>query len=218
VRTLLSCTMHVTIAISNVKHVANPQDIWRPIAERLSPLLSLRVETQQRLFAVGRRLHPSPGDASNNARKEGVTLTATDIPFFVDADTWALESGRIVSGHVHPLSPESHGIPETLLHFVGYVPALSEQPMSVECSSPQSGGSCAGFTVERWGGVAILNNASYREDAEAMSMAADESATTVSKMHPARIADYLGLAVQQFPSVEGPARVECSCRLPRRWP
>lgn len=86
------------------------------------------------------------------------------MPFFVESDSWALEAGRIVTGHTHPLAPNFHGIAEKLLHFVGYIPAAVEAPMHVDCGAraqegvPKDG--CSGFVVAQWGGVVVLNSAS----------------------------------------------------------
>jgi hypothetical protein len=140
------------------------QRFWAPIAARLSPLLSMHIETQQRLHARGRLLDPG----TVRPAEGGVRLSEAAIPFFVDSDSWALESGRIVTGHTHPLAPDFHGIAEKLLHFVGYVPSVDEQPMYVECGAVdgsggvvemQPQGGCMGFVVAQWGGVVIMNNA-----------------------------------------------------------
>lgn len=124
----------------------------------MSLLLSLRVETQQRLFTRGRLLDPDTARPLGG----GVRLSEATIPFFVDSDSWALESGRIVTGHTHPLAPDFHGIAEKLLHFVGYIPAADEEPMHVDCrndADSMSQGDCAGFVVAQWGGVVLMNSA-----------------------------------------------------------
>lgn len=140
------------------------QGFWAPIAARLSPLLSLRIETQQRLHARGRLLDPGTEPITVRATEGGVRLSEAAIPFFVDSDSWALESGRIVTGHTHPLAHDFHGIAEKLLHFVGYVPAAVQQPMHVDCGTDAVEGvsseGCMGFVVAQWGGVVIMNSAS----------------------------------------------------------
>jgi Phosphatidylinositol-glycan biosynthesis class S protein len=148
---------HVCVNFYRYGKCVRLQGVWAPIAARLSPLLSLRIETQQRLHARGRLLDPS----TVRSAMGGVRLSETAIPFFVDSDSWALESGRIITGHTHPLAPDFHGIAEKLLHFVGYIPAADEQPMYVECGTGSvKDGECMGFVVEQWGGVAIMNSAS----------------------------------------------------------
>lgn len=157
------------------------QVAWQPIVERLEPLAHIRLESQARLYARARRVHgdppPPPPTNGDTAVARGVTVPTEDLPFFVDSDAWALEHGRMVAGHAHPLSPDPHGIPESILHFVGYVPGPAERPMRIQCST----GGCQGFKIAAWGGVTVLNSRDARSD----------------------LPLFLGTAVQQFRELLG---------------
>lgn len=202
------------------------QELWQPIANRLQPLLSLRTESQLRLFASARVPDPQPApvasakasassapaidssatDAGNNsgsangadttssdvANRTHTLLSKADLPFFVDLDAWSLGFGRTGSGHVHPLSPDPHLIPETVLNFVAYVPARWRRPMTIAGSPPGEG-----FITPGWGGVAILNDLHASADDAAGALPAAASAA------------FHGLALQQLRQLLG---------LPDRWP
>jgi hypothetical protein len=79
-------------------------------------------------------------------------LEVSELPFFVDLDAWSLGFGRSGSGHVHPLAPDPHLIPECLLNFVGYVPAIRRQPMGI-AGEPLA----LGFAMPGWGAVTLIN-------------------------------------------------------------
>jgi len=125
--------------------------------ERLSPLAHIRLESQTRLYARARLVNMT---APRAPAAPGVTVPPKALPFFVDTDSWALEHGRMVAGHAHPLSADPHGIPESILHFVGYAPAPAERPMRIQCGR----GECAGFKIADWGGVTLLNSRHVRSD------------------------------------------------------
>jgi hypothetical protein len=182
-----------------------------PLAKKLEPLLSLRTESQVRLFASARlpkdKEKPAmrtskkglegPGRVGNDGptesqdavhseernetgllqerRGEGdgvssgtettdacpaemrlgdlrTVLEESKLPFFVDLDAWSLDYGRSGSGHVHLLAPDPHLIPENVLNFVAYVPAIARQPLGISGEPP-----AMGFVMPGWGAVAFIN-------------------------------------------------------------
>lgn len=131
------------------------QVAWGALVERLHPLAHIRLESQVRLYARARLV-----DVTSQRAALGVTVPPKALPFFVDTDAWSLEHGRMVAGHAHPLSADPHGIPESILHFVGYMPASEERPMRIQCSR----GECAGFKIADWGGVTLLNSRHVQSD------------------------------------------------------
>jgi hypothetical protein len=194
------------------------QELWRPIASRLQSLLSLRVESQVRLFASARVSSPAQPPAPPSpphqppiaatddpvSSKDALPpvlpspleptvprtlIPEADLPFFVDLDAWSLGHGRTGSGHMHPLAEHAHLIPENLLHFVGYAPAKWRHPMAI-AGEPAS----TGFVIPGWGAVAILNV---------------EQAALGGVLPPESEAAFFGLVLQQFRTLLG---------LPGGWP
>lgn len=157
------------------------QEVWHPLATRLEPLLSLRLESQLRLGAPARVLGtpnvppPAAADAPPEATlatseegapeataevggaaasDHGFTIAEEELPFFVDSDAWSLGFGRTGSGHANPLGPDPHLIPESVLQFVAYVPGRARQPLAISGDPP-----AAGFVSPGWGGVTLVNAA-----------------------------------------------------------
>eukprot|EP00892_Ulva_mutabilis_P002005 jgi/Ulvmu1/11805/UM080_0016.1 len=173
-----------TLAVAEPRPASLPDGIghaieaaWGPLVQRLAPLADVRLESQARLFARARLVSVPVPPAAADGVSPGVTLPPEALPFFVDSDAWALEHGRMIAGHAHPLSPDPHGIPENVLHFVGYLPPAAERPMRVRCGAAL----CAGFQIAGWGGVTIMNADDYRRD----------------------VPLFLGTAMQQFREVLG---------------
>lgn len=158
---------------------------WGPAVRRLQPLADVRLESQARLYARARLLNTTAGAAHPT---HGVTITPEALPFFVDTDAWSLEHGRMIAGHVHPLSSDSHGIPENILHFVGYLPPPGERPMRIQCGT----GDCAGFKIAGWGGVTILNAEDHRRDLPLFLGTAMQQFRELLGLPPARDWDVVG--------------------------
>jgi Phosphatidylinositol-glycan biosynthesis class S protein len=189
------------------------QDIWEPLAQRLQAVLSLRFESQLRLFAPARVPNPTPmphcaasadsapqavqdamGNAGGPAEDSGAgerqqstrtVLAQEDLPFFVELDAWSLGFGRTRSGHVRPLAPDPHLIPENVLNFVAYVPARWRQPMTIATAA--GGRELLGFCTPGWGAVGLIN-----------------AGTAAAGAVPVEAqANYMGLALQQLRQLIG---------------
>lgn len=131
------------------------------------------------------------------AAETGTTLHAGDLAFFVDSSSWSLETGRTTAGHEHPLAPGAHLLPETLLHFVAYVPSIERQPMRIAPTDAASGGSPSqAFLVRDWGGVVILNRLT-RDSHNASSAGAHGGVPNTS------LAYFHGVAMQQLRALLG---------------
>ena len=186
------------------------QEVLGPLASRLQPLLSLRSESQVRLYAPGRLRgggrrtreateptieqraaaveQPSSEAVSRDVNQTGrfTLLREDELPFFADLDGWSLGFGRSGSGHVHPLSPDPHLIPERLLHFVAYVPSLRRQPMLIAGEPPSSG-----YVMPGWGAVGLVN-----------------PLQPASQLAQKDLASYFGLFAHQFRELVGLAERE----------
>jgi Phosphatidylinositol-glycan biosynthesis class S protein len=161
---------------------------WDALAERLSPLLSLRTESNVRLHAAA-RVPDTLADAP------GTELAEDALAFFIDFDSWGLDVGRTTAGHEHALAPGAHLIPEALLHFVAYVPQRVRQPMRI--TGPHTAGSdgARAFVTRDWGGVIILDESVDRQDADLHSTPGSVSQHGMAIFH--------GVAMQQFRSLLG---------------
>ena len=224
------------------------QALWAPLAQHLSPLLSLRAESQLRLYAPARvpppepapheahHTHPANSDAhaarasadsveaqagasaADQAATPGAgvapathtVLTEEHLPFFVDLDSWSLGFGRGGSGHVHPLSPDPHLIPEHVLHFVCYVPAEFRQPMAIAVNEQER----LGFVTPGWGAVGIVNTQHHQGNSSSSSKThSKDRCGGLQALAQEAEAAYMGIAVQQFRQLLGlPDRASVSAQ------
>lgn len=126
------------------------EDFEKPLTSRLvaalAPLLDARVEAQV--------LYHSPSRAATEARRDAESrefkLPADEAPHFVDGD-WNLDT-----------SPAELQV--TPVHFVAYVPAADRCPLTVS-RADGSPSPANGFVVPGWGGVAVWNPPTCRDEA-----------------------------------------------------
>ncbi|KAJ1917547.1 GPI transamidase component [Tieghemiomyces parasiticus] len=113
----------------------------RPFLRHVAPLFNFTLDSQVQAFSslpIQPARDPRGTDSDTSARH---TLRAGDLPHFINAQDWNLESTETT---------------RPLLNFILYVPAPSRTPLEIVTADGHPLPSNA-FLLPRWGGVCIWN-------------------------------------------------------------